>query len=685
MNNTITIFLSQINYLFTHITLINVLDILLVAGFFFVIFQALYQTRALQLLRGITIIAILGVALLLVLPLETFTLLVQGLLLAGIIALPILFQDELRRALTGLGQIGTRRTNDSTYDQFRNTILTSVKELSSQRHGALIVLEGQTPLDDVIETGIPTRAHQVTPELLNTIFYPNTPLHDGAVVLRGDRLMAAGCILPVQKEQTKPEHLGTRHRAALGLSFIVPDALIIVVSEETGNVSVAHDGRLYRGLSESQLEDWLDRFNTQLENRAKIHWGWLRSGGPRVIVTNLLIALALAIVAWVSVTIQTNPPVSITIPNVPLSVIPPDPELILTSNLPENVQVLIQTTKELIEQQDSSGINAEITLSDLSPGVHSVPVEVNLANSGVQLINVNPSFVKVTLEANVSKEFSPNISILDPHSLPVGYTYDEITTTPETILVQGQESLVSQVVQARAIIQLNGRSEDFQQVVPVKLLDQDGKIVEGLTPSPQQILVEVKIKQTFYTKEVPIQAIVNKESLDPDYEITSIIIEPSTAILTGNRSALADIGDFIETAPIDLTDIYSEFTLQVPLVLPTNITALNKEGDKLLNTNAHIIIKPKTDYLVLTRWIEEIGLDPALTANISETRVSVLLFGPRNLLDEVEKDPTLVTVYLDLADLTAGSYTLPVEYRAPSNTELELFPAEIDVILVEKP
>jgi diadenylate cyclase len=154
MSETLTVLANQFVYLFTNLTLINVLDILLVAAFFFVIFQALYQTRALQVLRGALIIAIMGVALLLLIPLETVRLLVQGLLIAGVISLPILFQTELRRALTGLGQIGTRRENGGTSYQFEDSILTAAEQLSTRRHGALIVLEGATPLDDIIETGI---------------------------------------------------------------------------------------------------------------------------------------------------------------------------------------------------------------------------------------------------------------------------------------------------------------------------------------------------------------------------------------------------------------------------------------------------------------------------------------------------------------------------------------------------
>ena len=133
-----------------------------------------------------------------------------------------------------------------------------------------IVLEGKTPLAETIASGIPVRAGDtLTAELLETIFSPKTPLHDGAVVLRGERLVAASCILPVETAGTGETHLGTRHRAATGLSARVPDALAIVVSGETSHISVAREGRSTGDCSAGQLEEWLDRFQGQPMGRVR--------------------------------------------------------------------------------------------------------------------------------------------------------------------------------------------------------------------------------------------------------------------------------------------------------------------------------------------------------------------------------------------------------------------------------
>lgn len=664
-------------------TLINVLDILLVAFFFFILFQALYQTRALQVLRGALIIVILGVSIFFILPLQTFTYLVLGLLIVGAIAIPILFQDELKRALTGLGQIGLRRGHSSSYDQLKSDLISASEILVKKRFGALIVLEGQTPLDDIIETGIPTKAEKVTTELLTTIFFPNTPLHDGAVVLRGERLMAAACILPVQKEQTEFEHLGTRHRAALGLSIQAPDAMIIVISEETGNISVAQDGHLDRGLNLEGLEGRLENFQLKIESQPKIRWGWLRSGGLRVMFPNALISLVLAVIAWVGIMIQTNPIQDLSINEVPLIMVPPSSDLVLTSEVPSYVKVTVQTTDDLLDKADPSVVSAELDLSGLPSDAHQVPVEIAIAYPGIQFTSVDPSFVNVVLEEKISKELTTNVNTSG--SISNGYRLEEIKTTPETVLIEGQESLVSQVVQAEVDISLNGRSENFQEILPVTLLDQDGEIVQGLTPSPSQVLVDVFIVQEFTTRVIAVYANVDMATLEPNYEVVSTLASPSVVTIKGRPLELANIGEYVETSPIDLTGITSELKIQAPLLVQDTIQVFNNENEEIWNVLVQVEVQPKPSFLSIEELVEIRGLNPELNASIQDRWVTVFMIGPSNLLDEIRSNPDLLILFVNLEGLTAGSYIVPIEFEAPNGLEIELFPSETEATIKENP
>ncbi|MBN1149428.1 MAG: diadenylate cyclase CdaA [Anaerolineales bacterium] len=686
MADTFLSFTLQLVFLFSHMTFSNVVDIVLVASVFFVVFQALHQTRTLQLLRGTIIIAILGAALLVLLPLDTFGWLVRILLLAGAIGLPLLFQDELRRVLTGLGQFGRRRGYGSSFERFKEILLNTARQLASQSTGALIVLEGQTPLEDYIATGIPLQAEAVSAELLLTIFHPNTPLHDGAIVMRGDRVVAASCILPVQTESTGATHLGTRHRAALGLSAKVPDALVIVVSEETGRISVTWAGRIYRGLSLEQLGEWLDRFRDQLAGDERSSWRWLRGGGPGSSLRNLLLAVGLAVVAWVSVVYQTNPPGKLTLDEVTLVVSGPDPGLILVdrSRLPGVVQAQVQSTQSRIATMDTSSVRAELPLAGLPAGMHQVPIQVTLADRFTQILSVTPAVLDVELESELSLTFTPALKILDLEALPPGYTVGATTLLPEQLVVKGPRSTVEAIADVRVEIAIGEHRADFQQTIKPLLLDSNGQSLDGLAVSPQEVLVSVPIRRTFYTSEIGIQADLKLDSLEDGYEIMQVEITPNTVVLAGSRSALDSAGDFLITAPISLTGVNTELVIDAPLLVPEGASALNEQSESVNSVRVRVEVKPVTDFFVLSTSIDVRNLSPSLVASLLPSTASVLLVGPRPLLDEIKKDGGLVVIYLDLEGYSAGIYELPLAFEAPPGVQVQLFPSEVQVTLDEQ-
>jgi diadenylate cyclase len=676
-------FIFQLTYIFSNITVSNVIDILLVAAVFFVILQALHRTRALQLMGGVIILAVFVATLLLLLPFDTLSWLLRWTLIAGAIALPLIFQDELRRVLTGISQLGRRRGYGTNFDRFKETIITSVQQLSTQKLGALIVLEGQTLLDDIIETGISLNADEVTPELLLSIFNPKTPLHDGAVVLRGDRLVAASCILPVQTESTGPIHMGTRHRAALGLSAKYPDALVIIVSEETSRVSVVLEGHFYRGISYEQVEKALNRFRDQLAGSGDMRWRWLRGGGLYPTIRNLLLSLTLAIIAWVSVIYQTNPPQLHTVSGVPLVISGPDSGLVIMSELPETVNVGLQTSQDLAAAIDVSSVRAELPLVGLEDGVHYVQVDVALADQRSQLTSVTPSFVNVTLEQDLSVELTPTLTILDLESLSPGYSVEGVALSPETVIVRGPKSSVEKISEALIELELEGSRTDFQKSISPILLDSDGEVVSDLRPTPEQVLVTVSIRRDFFTREIAVQADVREDTLEEGYEIERVQVSPSSVTISGSRTALDNAGDFLLTAPISLTNVLSEVTIDTPLILPEGATAMDAEGENVNNASVFIRVMPITSYLVLNSQVNVLNVPDPYFARVTPNRISVLAIGPQPLLDAIEEDNDLVIVFVDLSGYTAGVYDVVLQVQMPLGLQVQMFPSEVQVELVE--
>ena len=255
--------MSDLIFILSGLDFISIIDILLVALVFFWILHLIQGTQAVQLLRGMLILSVLAVISASAFrQLTAFSWLINKALPALLVAIPVIFQPELRRALERLGRTGKiLSTNRSSagIEVAIDSVTQAVFALSQAEHGALIVLERETGLENYIETGVRLDA-LVSPDLLMTIFFPNTLLHDGAVIIRGDKIVSAAVVLPLGGNHTMPtELLGTRHRAALGITEST-DAIAVVVSEETGSVSVAHSGQLFRRLDEKRLEQLLQAF-----------------------------------------------------------------------------------------------------------------------------------------------------------------------------------------------------------------------------------------------------------------------------------------------------------------------------------------------------------------------------------------------------------------------------------------
>jgi len=251
----IQVFLSQLTWL-------SVLDILLVTLVIFGLLALVRGTQAVVLLRGIIILAVGTVVLTSFLRLPAFSWLLRNSLPALLISVPVIFAPEIRRALERLGRAGAGiniTTHEAEQEQVIEAITTAAVRLSERRHGALIVIERQVGLKDRADTGVILDS-LVSVELLVQIFYPNTPLHDGAVILKGARIQAAACIMPLTSgENITDRQMGLRHRAALGISE-VSDAVAVVVSEETGSISVAHNGRMIQRLDAARLRQILSAF-----------------------------------------------------------------------------------------------------------------------------------------------------------------------------------------------------------------------------------------------------------------------------------------------------------------------------------------------------------------------------------------------------------------------------------------
>jgi diadenylate cyclase len=278
--------LSDLLFIFQRLDWLSLIDILLVTVIFFSILYLVRDTQAMVLLRGIILLLVLVALLTSLVNLPAFSWLVRTALPAMVLAIPVIFAPEIRRALERIGRAGTflRSSDKNSGQEMQATIqavVSAAARLSARQHGALIILQRFDNLDEYLRSGVLIDAG-VTPELLIQIFYPNTPLHDGAAVVSGKKVLAAACVMPLSASgilaRSPERQMGLRHRAALGISE-VSDAIAVVVSEETGAISIAHSGRMIRRLDVERLENILTAFynpeKASQENFFRRHFPYL--------------------------------------------------------------------------------------------------------------------------------------------------------------------------------------------------------------------------------------------------------------------------------------------------------------------------------------------------------------------------------------------------------------------------
>ncbi|MDP4088822.1 MAG: diadenylate cyclase CdaA [Bacillota bacterium] len=264
-------------------TVWNLLDIAVISYIFYKGYTLIRETRAEQLIKGILFIVIL-IPISDWLQLTMLNMILNRTLTIGVLSIVIIFQPEIRRALEHLGRSAFAERHilledDEVMDKVITELVVAVESLSKSKTGALIAIEQKTGLNDVIASGTRIDA-MVSAALLENIFVVNTPLHDGATIIRNDRILAAGCVLPLTGNTEINKKLGTRHRAAMGITEI-SDALVVIVSEETGIISLSVNGKLTRNYDKDRLKDILIRIMKRRQESRKTTIGervkqWLR-------------------------------------------------------------------------------------------------------------------------------------------------------------------------------------------------------------------------------------------------------------------------------------------------------------------------------------------------------------------------------------------------------------------------
>ena len=371
-------------------------------------------------------------------------------------------------------------------------------------------------------------------------------------------------------------------------------------------------------------------------------------------ISNLILALFLAVVVWISAVVTADPNEERTFSPVPITIIGQSSNMLLVEDIPTHTQLTLNAPRSIWNQleNDPSLINAWIDLTGLGPGEYTIPVKIQVNISPFRYISAQPKEVTVVLDALVIREFPVMLTVTGDS--PLGYKKDEPLVEPSQIIISGPEGLVSQVSEVLAVIDVSGSVETVKKDIIVEPLDEEGNPVLDLDLSPKMVSVTQNISRLGGFKNVAVK-VVSEGQVASGYRLTNITVSPPNLTLFSDDPRIIDkIPGFVETLPVDLTNLTDDVELSTGLNLPTGVTSVQDP-----NVLVQVSVAAIEGSLTLAVPLEVVGLSQELMAVISPEVVDVIVAGPLIILDTLSVED--FRVILDLEGLPPGVYQ-----RAPT-------------------
>jgi len=397
------------------------------------------------------------------------------------------------------------------------------------------------------------------------------------------------------------------------------------------------------------------------------------------LVPIFLTALVLAIIVWVSSVSSSDPNQVITYPSpVAITILGQNPDMLITEQSTTNVEITLRAPRSVHEQisRNFNQITARINLSGLSAGTYSLEPEVNVNSfRPVQIVQVSPAEIDITLEQIATKTL--DITMLQTGNLPISYEAGEAVLSSETVELLGPQSVVDEVVDVIANVDISNAISSITRIVELHPIDRRGNIVDGVSMNPTQITVELPVRQLVGYRNVFIK-IVTTGTIAQGYHLTGLLVDPPNVTIYASDPDLADnMPAFLDTAPINLSGAYEDFSINVALQLQDGIVVV---GNQQVTVEVGIDAIQSSTQLVGVP-VEIINLGVGLTVNISPEFVDLYISGPMNLLEILSSDD--ISVVLDLEGRSPGTYQLSLEITL-NDPDLRLdsiLPGTIEVVL----
>lgn len=581
-------FIEQIKWVPSiNVKFIDLIQIVILSFAVYYLTKSVYKTRAWILVKGLLIIGAIYI-LICALNMKALQLIIQGLFSSLMIAIVIMLQSELQRIVE---LIGRRKITDVSNAIFKKAeiatwysektiyeIAAACETMSEAKTGALIVLERGIPLTESIDSGIDMYS-SISNQLLINIFEKNTPLHDGAVIIRNNKIASATCYLPLSTNSAINKNLGTRHRAAIGISES-SDCAVVIVSEETGAVSFCINGELQHNVNRSQLSQLLHDTMSKSEEKTA---GPKKSRSP---VWMKVFAPIISIVVWASVISSNDPIVIKTIENVQVKTI--NTQLLdnaghaYTIQSGDAVTVKAQGRRSIVDNLTSNDIVATADFSEMSI-VYSVPINVETSENydDVELFIDDSQVMKLSIEDMVQVELPTEVKIKG------NIKKDRVVVPQEsevnTLMVTCPQSIAKTLDKAVLVVDATGKDNDFVSTVEPTVYDKNGNVISSnkLTIGQETIRISVSV---YEVKEIPMNiTLAEQDKSGYVYYVMNSCTAEFTAIKIAAASEQLD--ELKEINIVISPDVNSEnissMLVNVKQYIPENVYLANDQQEQL--------------------------------------------------------------------------------------------------------
>ena len=653
----------------------DIAEILIIVFILYKVISTLKNTRAWIILKGIIMLCVFY-AIAYICSFNIIKMIFQGSIAIIAITLIVVFQQDIKKFLEQIGnksikqyfidwkkkskkQEKPERLSDKTIDELTKTLFT----LGETKTGSLIVIEKDIPLNDIIATGINIDA-EVSSALLINIFEKNTPLHDGAVIIKNNRIASATCYLPLSNNPDISKSLGTRHRAGIGVTEAV-DCLVLISSEETGKVSFVEDGKITRNVNQEKLKTALKKIKyypaVELSLNPKKH---LLNHNFKL----KMLAMILGLFAWFAGTSALDPIITNTIEDIPITVI--NDSVILDTNKTydlgevQTVDVTVEDKRSIIDKLDKNDFTAVIDLSKLSY-VNAVEVNVSVNNQTTEIKNIKDKVINVSLDDIAYTDFP--IEIQTSGEPQEGYAIKQIDLSETSVTITGSENVIKKINKVVAPLNIqNVRDGQELQFTPI-VYDKNGDTIDN-----KKLIFNIdKISAYIYlekTKKIPlnISIVDDKNSAG---QIKDITYEPTEVVIAGNMEKLDAMDSFDITLPVKIDisdDNNTKLTKVIPLrdYLPDGIY-LKDENQKATITITYEPFPSKT-FTINTSQIEIKNPHSEHIYTFLTDTINVSVIAQKDILNNLKNEDLKLEV--NASDIIGvGTYDVTINISSNKN------------------